>query len=208
MRRSFLLGFFNLALIVIVFGSYVIVAQTITTGNWKATTREEKADKIHLSFERETKNGGRNQHGSNFEYADFQGLTRDQTQNGKVSFRLVREAGTIECEGSFTNGKGSGTYRFIGNKAYADAMRTRGFDFEQSTHGRGDRLENRLFTAVVLNVTTSFADDLLSANFGKLDADDLFNAAIFKVTPEFLNEIKTEGFNDLAAEDIVQFRIF
>lgn len=208
MRRSFLLGLFNLALIVIVFGSYVIVAQTVTTGNWKASTKEEKADKIHLSFERDTENGSRNQHGSSFEYADLQGLTRDQTQNGKVSFRMVREAGTVECEGSFTNGKGAGTYRFTSNKAYADAMRSRGFDFEKSKNSRGDQLENRLFTAAVLNVTTAFADDLLSANFGKLDVDDLFKAAIFKITPQFMAEMKATGFPDLGMEELVKARIF
>jgi len=100
MRKSSIFGLINLALIVIVFGSYVIVAQTVSTGNWKASTKEEKGDKIHLSFERDTENGGRNQHGSSFDYVDLQGLTRDQTQNGKVRFRMVREAGTIECEGN------------------------------------------------------------------------------------------------------------
>ena len=208
MRRSFLLGLINLALIIIVFGSYVIVAQTVTTGKWKADTKEEKADKIHLSFERDSENGSRNQHGSSFDYADLQGLTRDQTQNGKVNFRMVREAGTIECDGSFSNGKGSGNYRFTGNKAYADAMESRGFDFEQSKSDRGDQLENRLFTAAVLNVTTAFADDLLSANFGKLYVDDLFKASIFKITPQFMSEMKATGFPDLGMEELVKARIF
>ncbi len=208
MRKSNVFGLINLALIVFVFGSYVIVAQTVTTGNWKASTKEETADKIHLSFVRDTDNGSRNQHGSSFEYSDLQGLTRDQAQNGKVSFRMVREAGTIECEGSFTNGKGFGTYRFTSNKAYADAMKSRGFDFESSKHSSGDQLENRLFTAAVLNVTTAFADDLLSANFGKLDVDDLFKASIFKITPQFMSEMKATGFPDLGMEELVKARIF
>ena len=42
-----------------------------------------------------------------------------------MSFSLVREAGTIECEGGFQNGKGSGTYRFTGNQAFVAAMKGR-----------------------------------------------------------------------------------
>ncbi|MBC7899494.1 MAG: hypothetical protein H7070_05520 [Saprospiraceae bacterium] len=208
MSRTSIFGLVNLALIIIVFGSYVIVAQTVTTGDWTASTKEAKPDKIHLSFERKTERGGKNQHGSDFAYADLQGLTPDQTRNGKVNFRMVREAGTIECEGSFANGKGSGTYRFTGNKSYADGMKSRGFDFEKSKNDWGDELENRLFSATVLNVTTAFADDLLSANFGKLDVDDLFKASIFKVTPQFMAEMKATGFPDLGMEDLVKARIF
>src|SRR5688572_4392033 len=87
----------SILFIIIVIGSYVIVAQTTITGEWKADTRAEKQQndgKIHLSFERRTEKGGHNQHGSSFSYDDLQGLTRDQAQNGRVNFRLVREAGT------------------------------------------------------------------------------------------------------------------
>lgn len=208
MRKNPIFGFFNLGLIFILFGSYVIVAQTVVTGEWTAETKKEKSDKIHLSFERKTERGGKNQHGSSFAYEDLQGLSRDAAQNGKVSFRLVREAGTIECEGVFVNGRGSGTFRFAGNQSYVDAMRSRGFDFEKSKSSREGQLEDRLFTATTLNLTTAFADDLKSADFGPLDVDDLFKAVIFKITPQFMAEMKATGFPDLDLEDLVKARIF
>ena len=132
-----LLGF---AFVIFVIGSYVIVAQNVITGDWKADSKDaDSPDKIQLSFEIRTEKGGRNQHGSSFAYSDLQGLTRDQTQNGKVSFSLAREAGTIQCEGTFVNGKGSGTFRFTPNYSFADAMRSRGFDFAKSSkHGPAD----------------------------------------------------------------------
>ena len=37
-------------LIVIVIGNYVIVAQTVLTGDWKANSDSEKTDKIYLSL--------------------------------------------------------------------------------------------------------------------------------------------------------------
>lgn len=211
MRKTSSFGLISFALLFfIVLGPHPAVGQSTLTGTWTASTKSEKPDKIHLSFERRSE-GSRNQHGSSFEYSDLQGLTRDQAQNGRVSFRLVREAGTIECEGTFTDGKGTGTFTFVPSMAFVDAMRSRGFDFAKPSDKRGHNsqtLEERLFTAATVNVTTALADGLLSANFGQLDVDDLFKAAIFKITPEFMTEMKATGFPNLGMEELVKARIF
>lgn len=148
--------------------------------------------------------------GSNYDYADLRGLSRVQALGGAVKFSLVREAGTIDCEGSFQNGEGSGTFRFTGNQSFVAAMKSRGFDFEQnSSTSRSERdVEDRLFAATTLNVTTALADDLLAADFGKLDVDDLFKAAIFKVDSKFMREMKASGFPNLGMEELVKARIF
>ena len=52
------------------------------------------------------------------------------------------------------------------------------------------------------------ADDLLSADFGKLDVEDLFKAAIFKVDSKFMREMKASGFPNLGMEELVKARIF
>jgi hypothetical protein len=201
-------GLIGLGLIVIVVGSYVIVAQTAITGEWRADSTKEKDGKIYLSFERRTARGGQNQNSTNYDYSELEGLSPDQAQNGKVSFRLVREAGTIDCDGTFTNGKGSGTFTFTPNRGFIDAMRSRGFDFEKATGKHDADVDERLFTAATVNVTTKLADGLLSANFGKLEVEDLFKAAIFKITPEFMSEMKATGFPNLGMEDLVKARIF
>lgn len=167
-------------------------------------------NKIHINFSR-TSEHGRNSHGSSFAYSDLEGLSQSQTQNGNVRFRLAREAGTIEAEGTFVNGKGSGTFRFIPNRAFADAMKSRGFDFEKSSGAKRsdhDSVEERLFTATMVNVTTALADDLRSANFGDLDVGDLFKAAIFKIDGKFMAEMKATGFPNLGMEELVKARIF
>jgi hypothetical protein len=200
----------SLAFILLVAGSlHTATAQTVLAGDWKASIEPEKSGKIYLSFERRSDNGHQNQMGSTYDYADLQGLTRAQVQSGgPVKFSLVREAGTIECEGSFQNGKGSGTFRFTGNQSFVSAMKSRGFDFEEKSSNAGRDSENRLFAATTLNVTTALADDLLSANFGRLDVDDLFKAAIFKVDSKFMREMKASGFPNLGMEELVKARIF
>jgi hypothetical protein len=196
--RHLAFGVSSLALIIFVFGSYVIVAQTAFTGTWTAKTKTDQPDKIYLSFSRESSKGGRNQHSSDFLYSDLQGLTRDQAANGKVSFRMAREAGTIECEGTFTDGRGTGTFRFTANQGFIDAMQSRGFTFR----------DDQLFGAVTINVTTAAADDLKNAGLGPVDTDDLFKVVIFKVTPQFISEMKATGFPNLELEDLVKARIF
>lgn len=200
------------AFIFIACGSVLIAAQVPITGQWRASIKEKSPDKIHISFERTTERGSKNQHGSSFEFADLQGLSREQAQNGRVSFALVRDAGTIECDGSFTNGEGSGTFTFTPNRGFIDAMRSRGFDFDKRSAEKWEKhessLEERLFTAATLNVTTALADDLNSANFGKLDVDDLFKAAIFKIDGKFMAEMKATGFPNLGMEELVKARIF
>ncbi|MDQ3803306.1 MAG: hypothetical protein M3416_05570 [Acidobacteriota bacterium] len=202
---------FSLAFIFCVAGSNVIASQNALTGEWKASVKVNEPDKIYLSFERRTEKGGRNQMGRNYDFAQLQGLSREQAwRGGAVKFSLVREAGTLDCEGSFQNGKGSGTFRFTGSQSFVAAMRSRGFDFEKTPSASGDGRddENRLFAAATLNVTTALADDLLSADFGKLDVDDLFKAAIFEVDSKFMREMKASGFPNLGFEDLVKARIF
>lgn len=185
-------------------------AQTSTTGEWTANISAKDSSKIHLNFERRSGKGHRNQTGQPYEFSELQGLTREQAMgSGPVSFSLVRESGRIDCEGTFQNGKGSGTFRFTGNAAFVSAMKSRGFDFEPSSdRDDTDHWENKLFTATVLNITTALADDLNSAGFGKLETEDLFKAAIFKVNSTFMREMKASGFNNLGMEDLVKARIF
>lgn len=194
----------SLVLLVWVAGTKVD-AQSTLTGDWTANVSKDK-DKLNLNMERRSDKGGRNQMGQTYNFSDFQGLTRDQAMNGgPASFSLVREAGRIDLEGSFQNGKGSGTFRFTPNPGFVSAMKSRGFDFEQSKSGR--HTEDRLFSAAALNITTALADDLNSANFGKLDVEDLFKAAIFKIDSNFMREMKASGF-ELGMEDLVKARIF
>ena len=142
-----------------------------------------------------------------FAFSELQGLTREQVERGgQVNFSLRARSGTISCEDTFQNGRGSGTFRFTANLAFVSAMKSRGFDFENSNSrwARDDGPENKLFAAATLNVTTALADDLLTVGLGKLDVEDLFKAAIFKVDSKFAREMKAGGFPNLDMEDLVR----
>ena len=197
------------AFFILLFGSIAATAQSPLTGNWRSHTADS-GDKIQISFERTRKNG-RNTNSQKFSYSDLQGLDRSNAENGNAQFLIAREAGTIQCSGKFKDGKGSGTFTFTPDSSYINAMRSRGFDFlktDPDDSDEPDQISQRLFAAAMLNVTTALADDLNTANFGPLEADDLFKAAIFKIDGAFMAEMKATGFPDLSMEDLVKARIF
>ncbi len=208
MRKNTILGIIGLAAIAMFISAGVVLGQNAITGEWRAEAK--KGEKLQLNFERKS-GRGRNQHGASFDLSDLQGLNRADTENGRVSFRLVREAGTFECEGTFVNGRGSGTFRFVPNMAFVATMKGRGFDMQSEKWRNGssdDTIEDRLFLAATVNVTTALADDLRSANFPDLDFGDLVKAAIFKIDGKFMSEMKATGFPNLSMEDLVKARIF
>lgn len=198
-----------LALIVIVIGKYVIVAQDAYTGEWKAELRtDESVGKLQLNMYRKSK---RNQTGSSFDLNELRGLSESQITgpSSAVRFSLVREAGTVDFDGTFEKGKGKGTFRFSPNMDFVAAMRTRGFDFEKRVNGEDDDAKWRLlFAATTLNVTVALADDLIASDFGKIETDDLFKAAIFKIDGAYAREMKATGFKNLSFDDLVKARIF
>ena len=204
----------SLALAIGLVGAFWIITPNMpqvlaqgTTGEWKASLSKDNS-KLQLNMERRSERGGHNQMGQTYEFTEFQGLSRETALNGgPVKFSLVREAGRIDFEGSFQNGKGSGTFTFTGNPSFISAMKSRGFDFEERSNDDRDDAD-RLFAATTLNVTTALADDLSSLNLGKLNTEDLFKAAIFKVDSNFVREMKASGFENLGMEDLVKARIF
>ena len=202
------IGLILSVVIVVLASSAIASAQNALTGTWTATFDNKNSDKIQLKFEYRTERNGRSSSGQSYEFRELQGLTREQAQgSGPAKFSLVREAGRVDCEGTFQNGKGSGTFRFTGDLGFVSAMKSRGFDFDSRLEREADG-DHRLFTATILNVTTALADDLNSAGFGKLNTEDLFKAAIFKVDSNFKREMTAAGFGDLGMEELVKARIF
>ena len=171
------------------------------TGTWTASGKTDKADdRIQFSFSRRG-DGHNSNFGQDYALTEFQGLTREQVSaaaSTQVNFRLVREAGTIECEGVFRNGRGAGTWRLAPSQAFRSAMGTRGYELD----------DEEMFKSAMLDVTTRFVDDLKAIGFERLEFEDVVKAVIFKITPQFAGEMKALGFGEMGLEELVKARIF
>lgn len=175
--------------------------QAVITGEWVADFNRQNADEVQLTLIRRSERGGNHTSGRGYALSELQGLTREQAfgQRSDVRFRLVREAGTFECEGFFREGKGAGHWTLKINSDYISAMRSRGYD---------NLSDDDLFSATVFDISIKSIEDLRAAGYDKLTFKELVEASIFKVTGDFIREMKGAGFDDLTLKELVEARIF
>jgi hypothetical protein len=179
----------------------VQVAQGAITGEWVADFSRTNADEVQFTILRRTARGGNHSSSSGFRLSEFQGLTRELASGARtnVSFRLVREAGTFDCEGSFREGKGAGHWTLTPNQSFVSMMRNHGYD---------NLTEDDLFSAALFDINIKSIEDLKSAGYDRLSFKELVEASIFKVTGEFIREMKSAGYENLTLKELVEARIF
>jgi hypothetical protein len=176
-------------------------AQGAITGEWLADFNRKNADEVQFTLLRRTARGGNHSSSSGLPLSEFQGLTREQAFGARtdVRFRLVREAGTFDCEGSFREGKGAGHWTLTPSQSFVSTMQSRGYD---------NLSEDDLFSAALFDISTKSIDDLKAAGYDRLTFKQLVEASIFKVTGEFIREMKAAGYENLTLKELVEARIF
>src|SRR5258706_1132967 len=72
---------------------------------------------------------GFNNYSRSMPLASVQGLTKEQmfSTGQHVAFKLVRDAGSFDCDGWFANGQGSGQWKFAPSAAFTAELQKRGF---------------------------------------------------------------------------------
>lgn len=180
--------------------SPLVTRESVIKGEWSAELRQNEKDAIQFSVSRRTERGSHNMSNSNYTFADFSGLNKEMmlAANGTAKFSLPREAGNIECEGVFKNGRGTGLFTLRPNADFLGAMESRGYKLT----------ENDFFAAVIIDVTNSFIADLETSGFKQLSFSDAVKAKIFKITPDYIREMRQLGFAENDLEELVKGRIF
>ena len=202
--------------------------QTVS-GTWKASHGKRNKEKIQISFVSDD-TGGDHKMGTGFKVDRLRGLSIDQINGPKnaVRFSIDSDAGTIDLEGTFENGKGSGTFVFNADPTFVSETRNLGFedvstkqlfasavlDVKLSTVGdlRNSGLEIRdyddVFKATIFKVDSTYIAEMSQAGFEKLDMQDLVKGKIFKIDADYAREVNALGFGDQTLEGLVKFRIF
>ena len=114
-----------------------------------------------------------------------------------VKFTLVREAGSMQFEGTFNEGVGYGEFTFTANQEFLSAMKQMGYP---------DAAE-KAFTLACINVTRAYVEELHSLGFHP-NLDKVIEARIFNVNREQFNGLKAVGVTSLELDKLVQYRIF
>src|SRR5262249_59142573 len=94
----------------------IMSAEAPMTGEWILDMRPAP-NFVYFSIHRRSERGGSFSSSSDIRADSIKGLSEAQaSSNGSpVSFQVVRDAGTLNCEGWFKQGKGSGTFTFVPN---------------------------------------------------------------------------------------------
>ena len=176
-------------------------AQSSITGEWLAEFNRKNPDEVQFTVIRRSAGGGQHNSSNGIALGELQGLTREQALGARtdVNFRLVREAGTFQCEGTFREGKGAGHWTLTPSQSFISAMQSRGYN---------NLSQDDLFSAALFDINIKTIEDLKGAGYERLTFKELVEASIFNVTGDFAREMKSAGFDNLTIKQLVEARIF
>ncbi|MFL6227287.1 MAG: hypothetical protein ACJ741_00755 [Pyrinomonadaceae bacterium] len=170
--------------------------QGAITGTWRIDFDREQPDLVSLSILR-----GSSRSDGPIALGELQGLTREQAFGAgqAVKFRIVREAGTFECEGRFSGGKGSGSWQLFPNESFVAEMRSRGYALSS---------DRELFESALFGVNLKSVDELKAAGYDHIPFNKLIETRIFDVNAELIEEMRGAGYTNLTLNELVEARIF
>src|SRR5581483_11996335 len=88
---------------------------------------------------------------------DFSGL--DPNANSNLRFTLNREAGVVNFEGLFREGRGVGEFLFLPNMSFVATLRQLGYDEPGS---------QKLFSMAIHDVSTRFMTEMKQLGYDKV----------------------------------------
>jgi hypothetical protein len=176
-------------------------AQQSITGEWLIDFNRKNPNEVYLSITRGNPiSGSGTRSSNNVSISEIQGISRDQAFAGQkdAKFRIVREAGTFEMEGSFREGKGAGFWTLVPNQNFISAMQSSGYSLSP---------DKDVFDAALFDISIKFIEDLKAAGYDRLTVKDLVRARIFKIDAQFVKEVQEMGFERQPFETLVDMRI-
>jgi hypothetical protein len=159
-----------------------------TEGQWFATIKDGE---ISIQFKQDENDASMNQ--SSFGLSLFPDLPRGTAG----TFKLTREAGTMEFTGKFEGDQGMGRYKFISDKDYAAHM----------ARETGEELNDQdQIVFFFVDVKKSYVQMLKSEGFTRVAKHDLIPLVALDVNREYISSIRQSGFKEFSIHDLIPMR--
>ena len=177
-------------------------APSASRGEWTADTRNTWRDddgEPRVQFNLRT-GAGDSRWGFGVRLRELAGLPAAAVANmaNDVQFTWTREAGTFRFNGSFDQGRGSGTYTFTQDQTFVTNMAGAGYK---------NLTVDDIVRLAVIDVTVAHVRGLAQAGYPNLPLDDVVRMRIHRVTPEFVRDLAAVGYKGIAVEDLVRMGI-
>lgn len=129
----------------------------------------------------------------------FEGLTTAQvsSSSSRVKFRLMREAGVFDCEGSAGDGQGTGTWTFTPHRAYLAGLAQMGF---------GGLSRANLWALAASDLKLDYVRELTGAGYAGLTIEQLTVMSSNNVRGSYIRDLKALGYEGLSVEELVALR--
>jgi hypothetical protein len=191
-----------LALSALALAGFVFMAPAVTGaidhGEWTMSP-SDVSGRIQFSITTSSEYGQHSSSSSsNWSASDFRGLDFSTPGKHDVRFTIVRDAGTIECEGFLKAGEGAGLFTFKPNPQYGAQM---------TSLGLTGFSPDKQFAFALHDVSLAFARQMKQAGIGQLDADKLIAFRIHGVSSDFVKDLERLGYSRLDADKLIAFRI-
>ena len=198
-RRRLAAGF-AAAVVPIVTTAYVAVAHPDAPlhGTWRIAYETASKIDLDLSFHSGFSSWETGETIA-FDTREFTGLTLDAIKNshGDKHFQIVRDAGTFDCNGYFSEGIGSGVFDFAPNASFGTAL---------SARGLGRPSDKDQFVLALSDVTLAMVDGLRSAGVTGLSVSSLVTLVNHAVTAKYVSDLKLAGVRPVSVDDLVRLR--
>jgi hypothetical protein len=157
------------------------------SGTWSITP-SDKAGEVHLRMD--------------YRHTDANGDEEwDQSSDVPLpragTFSIVRDAGTFNAQGSFSGGRGGGTWTFVPNRGFAGELRKR---------GAGTPNDKQQFQLAMGGFKIATLDTLLQSGFQRPNVEDLVRLSEHGVSGDYVNAMKGLRFSPKTVAELIRLR--
>ena len=175
-----------------------VVPETI---EWAITpSGNDHDDQIQLTLSYRSR-GSDSQWSNSSDLRDLQGLDPAQLASREgvpVQFRIVRDAGSFDCDGIVRRERGTGECRFAGDPAFAAAL---------ETHGIAPPTPAEQFGLAMARVGLELVETLERHHYPRPTVDALMRGGIHGVTPAYVQSMTQAGYHVGDLDGLVDMRI-
>ncbi len=168
--------------------------------DFTVTPAQKRPGAVQLQLSYRTPDS-RSRHSRPVALADLQGLTAAQlaaSAGGPARFRIARDAGVLDCDGMFRNGRGSGDCRFAADRAFADALAKRGI---------GRPTSDEQFRLAMHGTKLAVVDELARQGYARPTVAQLVETGVFAIDVPFLRALDAAGYRVGSVQQLVQMKI-
>ncbi|HVG17658.1 MAG TPA: hypothetical protein VNI02_01295, partial [Blastocatellia bacterium] len=173
-------------------------AQSRYEGQWTIENRRDRTA-LHLTLIYGDGTQGRNTNTTGFDIAPehLQGLSQAQIMSAgsQVRFQIVRDAGVLNCEGWFKDGRGSGHFTFAANPSFVSELKRRGYD---------EPTERQMFHMATSGMTLAFLDELKAQGYAQATLEQIVRMGTHGVTIEYVRDLKSLGYNLQSVDQVTR----